>query len=384
MATFLLILSSLTLIIVLVSNLEIFISRRSVRNLREIEIEDDAETLPVSIIVPARNEAETIRPALASLLQQHYPNYEVIAINDRSTDGTGAILEEFAQNHRHLRVIHVNELPTDWLGKNHALYLGSTQAKGDYLLFTDADVEMAPETIGKAMQYILDHQLDHIAIAPEIEAKRWSINMMIGTFIYHFGLSTKPWRARNPKSRYFVGIGAFNLVKTETYQAVGTHQAIALRPDDDMILGKLVKTNGYRQQVLFGKGLVRLAWYGTVRDMIAGLMKNAASAFHYNRILVVLACLMLLLVFVFPFAAVFITPAPARWIYLATSIVIVATYFYGSGEYRLCRWYAVMIPFTTLLLMYIILKSTFLAHRQRGIYWRDTHYRLEKLKQCKI
>jgi hypothetical protein len=61
-----------------------------------------------------------------------------------------------------------------------------------------------------------------------------------------------------------------------------------------------------------------------------------------------------------------------------------ATYFYGSDEYRLCRWYAVMIPFTTLLLMYIILKSTFLAYRQRGIYWRDTHYRLEKLKQCKV
>ena len=384
MTTFLIIVSSLTLIVVLISNLEIFIMRGTVPNLREVEIKDNTDSPLVSIIVPARNEAEMIRPALKSLLQQEYPNYEVIAINDRSTDGTGEILDEFSQNHSHLRVIHIDELPADWLGKNHALYLGSTYAKGDYLLFTDADVEIAPETIGKAMQYMLDHKLDHVAVAPEIQARRWSVNMMIGTFIYHFGLSTKPWRAQYPKSRYFVGIGAFNLVKSDTYRAIGTHQAIALRPDDDLMLGKLVKSNGYRQQILFGKGMVRLGWYGTVREMIAGLMKNAASAFHYNWILVFLACLMLVLVFVFPFAAVFITSSPTRWIYLATSIVIMATYFYGSGEYCLCRWYAVMIPFTTLLLIYIILKSTFLAYRHRGIYWRDTHYRLEKLKQCKV
>jgi glycosyltransferase involved in cell wall biosynthesis len=370
--------------VIFISNLEIFISRRSVPNLREIEVKEFSEMPLVSIIVPSRNEEHTITPALESLLQQQYPNYEVIAINDRSTDRTGEILDEFAERYSHLRVIHVNEIPTDWLGKNHALYLGSTHAKGNYLLYTDADVEMAPQTIHKTIQFMLDHKLDHVAVAPEIQARRWSINMMIGTFIYHFGLSTKPWRAQNPKSRYFVGIGAFNLVKTETYRAIGTHQAIALRPDDDIMLGKLVKTNGYRQQILFGKGMVRLVWYETVREMIAGLMKNTAAAFHYNWILTLLACLMLVLVFVFPFAAVFFTPSPTRWIYLATSVVIMATYFYGSGEYRLCRWYAFMIPFTTLLFIYILLKSTFMVYKNRGIFWRDTYYPLEKLKQCKV
>ncbi len=384
MTAILTILSSLTFLIILISNLEIFLAWKSVVYLRDIEPQFDKGAPCVSIIVPACNEEKEIAAALQSLLEQDYPNLEIIVINDRSTDRTGEILDEFARNHSTLQVIHKTELPEDWLGKNHALQVGSTYAHGQYLLFTDADVVMKKTTISKAVQFMLNHDLDHLAVAPEMRAATWKIDLMIGTFIYYFNLVTKPWRAQNPNSRYSVGIGAFNMLKAETYKAIGTHRAIALRPDDDIMLGRLVKSRGYRQQVAFGKRLIRIQWYFSVRDMIAGLMKNTASFLNYSLVWALIWCLALFLLFVFPFIAVLITPAPACWFYLATSTVITLIYLFATGEYHLTRWYALLIPFSTCVLIYIILKASIRTRRNKGIYWRSVFYPLEKLRRFKI
>jgi len=355
MTTILIILSSATFLIIFISNLEIFLVRNSVEYLREVDPQFDKSAPVVSIIVPALNEEKEIAAALQSLLRQDYPNLEIIVINDRSTDKTGEILDELARNHSILQVIHKTELPEGWLGKNHALYIGSTQARGQYLLFTDADVVMAPTTISKAVKYMLDHNLDHLVAAPEMRATNWKIDLMIGTFIYYFNLITKPWRAQNPKSRYSVGIGAFNLLKAETYKTIGTHRAIALRPDDDIMLGRLVKSRGHRQGVVFGKRQIRIQWYASVRDMIDGLMKNSATFVNYSLGWALLSCLALFLLFVFV-----------------------------TGEYHLTRWYALLIPFSTCILIYIILKATIRTHLNQGIYWRGTFYPLDKIKRFKV
>lgn len=368
----------------MISNIEIFLVRNSVAYLRDVEPQFDKSAPCVSIIVPACNEEKKIAAALQSLLGQDYPNLEIIVINDRSTDRTGEILDEFARNHSGLQVIHITKLPEDWLGKNHALHLGSTQSRGQYLLFTDADVFMAKTTVSKAVQFMLDHNLDHLAVGPEMRATNWKIDLMTGTFIYYFNLITKPWRAQNPKSRYSIGIGAFNLLKAETYMAIGTHRAIAMRPDDDIMLGRLVKSRGYRQQVVFGKRQIRIQWYFSVQDMIAGLMKNTASFVNYSLVWALICCLALFLLFVFPFIAVLITPAPACWFYLATATVITVIYLFATGEYHLTRWYAPLIPFSTCVLIYVILKASIRTHRNKGIYWRGMFYPLNKLRRFKI
>ena len=385
MTVILTILSSITLLIILISNIEIFLAWKSVTYLRDIEPQFGKKAPCVSIIVPARNEEKEIAIALQSLLRQDYTNLEIIVINDRSTDRTREILDEFARNYSNLQVIHKTELPEDWLGKNHALKVGSTYAHGQYLLFIDADVVMKKNTtVSKAIQFMLDHNLDHLAVAPEMRAATWKIDLMVGTFIYYFNLITKPWRAQNPNSRYSVGIGAFNLLKAETYKAIGTHRAIALRPDDDIMMGKLVKSHGYRQQAVFGKRLIRIQWYFSVRDMIEGLMKNSASFVSYSLVWALMLCFALFLLFVFPFVAVLITPAPACWFYLATSIVITLTYLFATGEYHLTRWYALLIPFSTCVLIYIMLKASIQTRRNKGIYWRGVFYPLDKLRNFKV
>ena len=125
----------------------------------------EGDALPsVSVIIPACDEEQGIASALTSVLTLDYPNLEIIVLNDRSSDATPQILDRMAAEDPRLRVIHISELPAGWLGKNHALHLGAAQAKGEYLLFTDADVHMAPDTLRRAAARMQVHQLDQLCL----------------------------------------------------------------------------------------------------------------------------------------------------------------------------------------------------------------------------
>lgn len=130
---------------------------------------DGPEALPrLSIVVPALNEEETVEPAMRTLLALDYPQLEIIAVDDRSTDETGGILDRLAATDPRLRVLHVRELPAGWLGKNHALHLASREATGDYILFTDADVLFEPTVLRRTVRAMIARGLDHLAVFPEL------------------------------------------------------------------------------------------------------------------------------------------------------------------------------------------------------------------------
>src|SRR6202158_5273956 len=145
----------------------------------------------VSIVVPARNEEEHIRETMVQLLGLDYSNYEVIVVNDRSTDHTGQIMYEVAagpQAHGLLKVIHVSELPSGWLGKTHAMWTAGQQAGGDWLLFTDADVFFKPDSLRRAVAYAEAERADHVVLFPRMIMKRPGEKMMIAFFQALFGL----------------------------------------------------------------------------------------------------------------------------------------------------------------------------------------------------
>src|SRR5215469_13916359 len=133
----------------------------------------------VSIVVPARNEAEHIEAALLSLLQLDYPDYEVIAVDDRSEDATGTIIDRLAEewrprgeaSHHLLKVLHVTELPPGWLGKTHAMWLAGKQATGDWILFTDADVVFRNDALRRAVSYAERVRGDHLVLFPTMIMK---------------------------------------------------------------------------------------------------------------------------------------------------------------------------------------------------------------------
>ncbi len=338
----------------------------------------------MSIIIAARNEERNIREALQSVLNQDYEHTEVFVIDDRSTDGTGAILDSMAQANSRLRVLHLTDLPPGWLGKNHALYKGAQQATGDLLLFTDADVVMHPSTVRKAVGYLVANQLDHVTITPEVRMPGVLMELFVGAFTIFFSLYARPWKAKDPKSKRFIGIGGFNLVRKSEYRAVGTHQAIAMRPDDDMKLGKLIKFGGYRQEVLFGRDMLQVEWYPSVRELIDGLMKNAFAGLNYSVLAIVSSSIAQFLLNVWPFLGLFLTHGIARILNAVIVLLIMCICWDKAHFHNSRRWCGIAFPISTLLSVYILWRSMLLTFRNNGIRWRGTHYPLAELRANKV
>ena len=259
----LLILSVISCCAVIISTAHLAIGLKKMRQLGDIDSElSDAVTAPmVSVIVPACNEEEHIEQALEALLEQDYPNLEIIVVNDRSTDNTGQVLQGLKTRHPRLTVNEINDLPGGWMGKSHALTAGAALAKGTYLIFTDADVMMEHTAISRAVQYVCKNKLDHLTLI----FKNITGGMLLNCLILDAGMGLlllfRPWAARNKGSRAFVGIGAFNMVKKTVYEAIGGHEHLKMHPIDDMMLGKLIKTNGFRQECLLAHDYIRVPWY---------------------------------------------------------------------------------------------------------------------------
>jgi cellulose synthase/poly-beta-1,6-N-acetylglucosamine synthase-like glycosyltransferase len=356
---------------------------RSIRFLAELP--PMASPLPrVSIVIPARNEERNLEEALRSVLALDYDNLEIDVVDDRSTDRTGEILDRMAAADPRLRVVHVRELPAGWLGKNHALWLGAEKATGEFLLFTDADVVMEPSTLRRAVGAMTADGLDHLTASPTIDRPSALFEMFIGAFSLFFALYTKPWAVKDPKSSAHVGIGAFNLVRASAYRTAGGHRAIAMRPDDDLKLGKLLKKNGFRPEFVFGRGLVRVEWYASIRELIQGLMKNAFSGVDYRLSVVVLSTVFQLTFLVWPFLAVFLTSGPARWLNLASALLLVGLCWLNAPLAGVRRWHGIGFPLATLLFLYIVWRATILTLWRDGIDWRGTHYPLSELKANKV
>ncbi|HYX23500.1 MAG TPA: glycosyltransferase [Thermoanaerobaculia bacterium] len=383
MPSFLLALAAVTLLGHLAAAVAIWRGNRSIRSLADQP--PLAGPLPrVSIVIPARNEERNLEEALQSILALDYDNLEIDVVDDRSTDSTGEILDRMARANPRLRVVHVRELPPGWLGKNHALELGGRKATGDYLLFTDADVVIEPTALRRAVAAMAADGLDHLTATPEIDRPSVLFEMFIGVFSLFFTLFVKPWKVRDPKSPNHVGIGAFNLVRASAWRAVGGHQRLAMRPDDDLKLGKLLKTSGFRQEMMFGRGMLRVEWYRSVGELIQGLMKNAFPGVDYRLSVVLSSTVIQLTILVWPFLAVLVTSGAARWLNLASVAVLLGLCWLNAPLAAVRRWHGVGFPVVTLLFLYILWRSTLTILWRGGIDWRGTHYPLADLKANKL
>jgi glycosyltransferase involved in cell wall biosynthesis len=340
------------------------------------------ESLPtLSILVPACNEAGTVEPALRSLLALRYPCFEVIAVDDRSTDATGAILERLAVEDARLRVLHVTRLPSGWLGKNHALQAAADEAQGDWLLFTDADVVFAPDALRRAVAYACLHRIDHLAVSPRCETHGFWEKLFVSYFGLMFTLRVRPWEVADPKKSAHVGLGAFNLVRASAYRQIGGHRALPMEVIDDVKLGKVLKRSGFRAALLDGGGLLSVRWVVGLRGVLNSVDKNAFAGFDYKPLPMLASVFGLALTSLYPLIALFLLPWPARWLAVGT----LAAMMLGAQMMRRVTsaggWYGLAYPLAALILDFIILRSAFRAYRQGGVIWRGTLYPLDELRK---
>jgi len=344
----------------------------------------DPENCPAAtIVVAARDEAAGVARGVRSLLGQDHPGLRVVAVDDRSTDGTGAILDRLAAEDRRLEVLHVESLPAGWLGKCHALALGADRARGEWLLFTDADVVLEPSALRRGLALAAARGLDHLTAGPAVSGKGFWLNVYLSGFTTLFGLWVAPWSAADPRSRVAIGIGAFNLVREEAYRAVGGHGAIRLFPDDDLELGRRLKGAGFRQMLAGGRGAVEVEWYPSVRAAARGLEKNIFSAFDFRLSLAVAGLALLLLLHVVPFVAAPLAAVPARWLWAAAALAQVGAAAGASRRTGVPPWTALLLPFAVLQQIAISVRAIALNLRDGGIRWRETFHPLDQLRAAR-
>src|SRR5215813_4611869 len=336
----------------------------------------------ISIIVPARNEETDIEQSLCSLLALDYENYEVIAVNDRSSDRTGEIMDELAAtaaSSRILQIIHVKELPPQWLGKTHAMWTAARQATGDWLLFTDADVAFRPDSLRRVLAYAEAENADHVVLFPRIVTKQPGERMMVAFFQTLFIFGHRPWKTADPKAADHMGVGAFNLVRRTVYESIGTYERLRLEVLDDMKLGKVVKNAGFRQRNVFGDDLISLHWAKGALGMVDNLTKNffAVLSFQWWRVLA--SCFGVASLNLFPFAGIWFAHGWARVPYTMALLSMFGIYAGMSRRSPIPAYYLLLHPISTSLFLYILVRSMCVTLWHSGVIWRGTKYPLEEL-----
>lgn len=359
-----------------------------VRFLREGRLEDragslaDPETWPmVSVVVPARDEAKRIEQALRSLARLDYPALEVIAVDDRSRDGTGAIMDRVAAEEPRVEAVHVSTLPEGWLGKCHAMHLGAQRASGELLLFTDGDVLFAPETLRLAVRYLAARRLDHLPLLPGLIPRGYWEDAIKAYFAMLFMAGTKAWAAASASRKLYVGVGAFNLVRRAAYDGIGGHEALRLEVADDLMLGKRIKQAGYRQEALIAPGHLRLTWQEGVRGFVHGLEKNGFAALGYSFPFLLLITIFFACFYAVPYLGVLAFRDARISGYAAAVVVMHAVYGYTASNIRNGWLFAPALPVAALVYLWSVWRSALITLRQGGIRWRETFYPLEDLKR---
>lgn len=376
-------LAALALLLWLGAAVDVMRGNRRLRRLAALAAPAPAAWPRVTLIFAARNEAATVGAAVPTMLAQDYPDLEIIAVNDRSEDDTGLVLERLAESDPRLIVENIPALRPGWLGKNHALHRGAQRATGRWILFTDADIHFAPETLRRAIAHAEAAQLDHLAAVPQLHDRGAALGVCVGAFSLIFALFLRPWKIPDPRSAAHGGVGAFNLVRAATYRRLGGHAPLRLRPDDDIKLGKLMKSGG-RSEFVLGAGALSVAWYANVRELVRGLTKNAYAGVDYRAWMILGGVAAHALFFFWPIAALFVADGIAFLGYAAAVATMLAVAVdntrFDGGRW----WHGLFFPVGLAVLDYILVRSMLVTHWQRGIVWRGTHYPLSELRETRL
>ena len=335
----------------------------------------------ISIIFAARDEEEKLRAALETLVAIDYPKLEIVAVDDRSADATGRILDEFATRNARLRPVHVRELPSGWLGKPHALQRGYETASGEWLLFTDADVRFRPDALRRAITLAQNRKLDHLTLLADVDMVGFWETVLLTFFGMAFHLGNVPHAVSNPKSGAYVGVGAFQLLRRSAYEASGTHRRLAMEVVDDMKLTKLLKQSGFRSGVGVSGNAVVVRWQSGLGNLVRGTTKNFFAAFGYNLPFAVFGCLAMLGVNTLPILGVVFGHG---WVRILALVAILIPLGFHAGVdvvMRVSPLYALTYPIGSALFSYMVARSVVVTLWQGGVTWRGTFYPLSDLRR---
>ncbi|WP_158615508.1 glycosyltransferase family 2 protein [Acidipila sp. EB88] len=358
----------------------------------------------LSVIVPACNEEAAIAATIHSLLASRGVPLQIIAVNDRSTDQTGSILDSIVDSIAATRaaprahspdaeqsaadvgphtfeVLHIYTLPEGWLGKPHALAQGFARARAPLLLFTDADILYRADALLRCVAFFQQQQLDHLAFAATPVSETVGERMVIGALQAIGVWSLRLWKISDPRAKDSVGVGSFTLVRREAYLQVGGWDRLRLEVLEDLRFGWEIKRRHHlHQQFATGRDLLRLRWAVGALGLANNLTKNGFALFRYRLVPALLAVVSLCVMVFAPIAALFGPPA-TRWSFAPFALALLLLYRRDLGKTGNSVGYALLFPFGALVFVYAILRSICLTLVRGGVEWRGTLYPLATLRR---
>ena len=355
---------------------------RKVPLLARLPLDERSSWPRVSVIIPACNEGLTLESAMRTKLEEDYPNVEFILVEDRSTDATPEITDRLAASDSRIRGFHVRELPSGWLGKLNAMHVGVRHATGDWLLFTDADVHLAPGTLRRAIAWAEHRGFDHLAAFPHLWPTSFWLDAALSFFARLVCLGLRITAIENPRSKAAAGVGAFNLVRRTAFERTAGFEEIRLEVGDDVALAQMLKRAGARASVVNGRDAVGLVFYASFGEMTRATEKNGYAVMgRYTVWRVVVGSTALVLMEFAPYLALaFGASAALRAVGGATAIIALSMSVAANRWLGRTTLPAIVAPLGSLLFAWMMLRSAWLGWRRRGLLWRGTLYPTELLR----
>ncbi|MDA0691584.1 MAG: glycosyltransferase [Nitrospinae bacterium] len=365
---------------ILVFSVVVYLALNLIHLVRVEPVKGSLRSSPfISVCVPARNEARDIKACLTSLLHQDYPNFEVIAVDDHSTDATGEIIQSLAAEFPNLLHLKGQVLPSGWLGKPFALHQAVQKARGEYLIFTDADPVFQPWVLTSAVYHMTTNDLDMMTLMPGTEfVSFWERAVQPVVFGFIAALSRFK-KINSPDSTSAMGFGAFIMVKKEVYESLGGHESIKDEVLEDVMLAKRAKRAGFKLLAADAKSIFSIRMYHSLKEIWTGWRKNIFIAMKKSVLRTLYYICVIFGFLVTPYLVLLGNILSGTGI-LLTGVALVALLLTLSASIHLCdeirlnRRNAFLFPIGAFIMAAIMLNSMFQTLIKRQTEWRGRKY----------
>jgi chlorobactene glucosyltransferase len=342
----------------------------------------------ISACIPARNEERNIRACVEAILNQDYPNLEVIVLDDRSTDSTLEILRQLAAQNDKLKIISGSDLPKGWAGKPHALYQASAAARGEWLCFVDADTFLAPTTLSSCYVKALETNADMFTIMTfQIMGSFWE-KVVMPLVMTALSAGFSPRKVNDPKRKDAIANGQFIMIKRSVYNAIGGHESVKDNIVEDKAISEQVKWNGYRLIVADGMKVAKTRMYTSLPEMWEGWTKNIYLGLRDQPSLIALgvfgaflAVVTSLFIPAWPLLGIFWYLNNGAW--MAIAVLVEAVILWSFLIYMRIRvainmqispWYAFTTPLGAAVFGAMMFTSAWKVLSRKGVTWKGRSY----------
>lgn len=378
LTNFLLVFAWLTLALWVAALIWTFFCLRKQKPLEIYQAGNTSENHPaefVSILVPARNEAHRVlRKSIESMLSQTYGNYEIIALDDRSTDETKEILEELKSQNSKLKIIDGAELPKGWLGKPHALQQALRKASGEWIIITDADIIFAPETVKTVVRYAEENDFDALTLAPKLILHSFWETVFMPVFGWFCVLAMPFHRINNPNRPESMGVGNFFMFRRAVLDKIGDFGSVKSQVAEDLKLAEILKQRRFKLRIDYAPRLIETRMYSGFWEIWEGFTKNLFSGMKFSLAKTILGVISVFVcgtaTFFLMFIALLFGQLTLFVPLLLVYIIQIAIFVFLHREWGGNMLYALLTPFGLLIFTAILINSTVKVLSGKGVSWK--------------